>query len=68
MEVLQNDQVVKGLVASAAKGLGLPASLAAVINGGDPGKIDQNKVVAEMMNSPEMQKAAQQAPPVNVGQ
>jgi hypothetical protein len=73
MEVLQNDHVVKDLVANVASGLGLPPSVTAMINGpgaGDPSKLDQSKVMGDIMNNPEMKKAMQQqggqAPPVNL--
>lgn len=71
MEVLQNDHVVKDLVSNVASGMGLPPSITAMINGGaDPAKLDQSKIMGDVMNNPEMRKAMQQqeqqAPPVSL--
>lgn len=67
MEVLQNDRVVKDLVSNIAGSLGLPPSVTGMINSGDPAKMDQNKMVKDVMSSPDIQKAmqgsGQQAPP-----
>jgi hypothetical protein len=73
MEVMQNDHVMKDLVANVASGMGLPPSVTTMINGaaeGD-GKIDQAKVLSDVMNNPAMrgamqQNGAQQAPPVSL--
>ena len=66
--VLQTDQVVKDLIVNVANGMGLPPSITAVINGGgDPAKLDQSKVMADVMNNPEMRKAMQnQQTPVSL--
>jgi hypothetical protein len=66
MDVLSNDKVAKSLISNVATGIGLPASVTGLINSGDPSKIDQNKVVNDMLNSPGVQNAmpqGQQAPP-----
>lgn len=73
MEVLQNDKVMKDLVANVTGGLGLPPSISGMISAAGSGKdvqIDQSKVMKDMMNSPDVQKAMQQggqAPPVQLG-
>ena len=71
MDVLSNDTVAKGLVSNVAAGLGLPPSVTGLINsGGDPSKLDQKKIMADMMNSPAaqnaMQQQGQQAPAVSL--
>lgn len=71
MDVMQNDRVLKDLVAGVAGGMGLPPSITAMINGGgDPAKLDQSKVMADVMSNPEMRKAMQQQgnqpPPVSL--
>lgn len=71
MDVMQNDHVLKDLVANVAGAMGLPPSITAMINGGgDPAKLDQSKVMSDVMNNPEMRKAMQQqgnqAPPVSL--
>lgn len=68
-DVLQNDRVVKDLVSSVAGGMGLPASITSFLGGGgDPSKVDQNKLMGDVMKSPDMQKALQQqnAPAVSL--
>ncbi|MDE2143619.1 MAG: hypothetical protein KGJ84_14520, partial [Elusimicrobia bacterium] len=66
MDVLQNDQVVKDLIANVAGGMGLPPSVTGMINGGgDPSTMDAGKITSDVMNNPELKKAMQgQAPPV----
>lgn len=71
MDVLQNDKVVKDLVANVAGALGLPPSITGMINsaGATNGNIDQNKVMKDVMSSPDIQKAMQNgqgAPPVSL--
>jgi hypothetical protein len=66
LDVLQNDRVMKDLVANIVGGMGLPPSITAMISGGSPEKIDQNKMMGDMMNDPQMKKAMQQAPPVSL--
>lgn len=71
VDVLQNDGVVKNLIANVAGGLGLPPSVTSLISGGaDPAKIDKDKVMGDIMKDPNMAKAmqqsGQQAPPVNL--
>jgi hypothetical protein len=58
LDVLQNDRTIKDVVAGVAAGLGLPPSVTGLINGGgDPSKIDQNKIMSDIMKDPQMQKA-----------
>ncbi len=59
MDVLQNDRLLKDLVANVAAGLGLPPSITALIKSTDAkgGNVDQNKVVKDLMSDPEIQKA-----------
>ncbi|MFI5344828.1 MAG: hypothetical protein ACHQ51_00490 [Elusimicrobiota bacterium] len=68
MDVMQNDAVLKDLVVNVANGMGLPPSVTGMINGGgDPSKVDPNKITSDVMNNPEMRKAMQgQAPPVSL--
>jgi len=70
MDVLANDKVAKDLISNVAGGLGLPPSITGLINSGDPSKIDQTKVVNDMLNSPAVQNAMpagqQAAPPVSL--
>ena len=70
MDVLANDKVAKSLISNVATGLGLPPSVTGLINSGDPSKIDQTKVVNDMINSPAVQNAMpqgqQSAPPVSL--
>lgn len=52
LAVLKNDRVIKGLIASVAGNLGLPPTITAMINGGgDPAKLDQSKIVSDLMKS-----------------
>ena len=71
LDVLSNDTVAKSLISNVATGLGLPASITGVINGGgDASKLDQKKLMSDMMNSPAaqnaMQQQGQQVPPVSL--
>lgn len=61
MDYLQNDRVIKDLLGGVAKGMGLPASLMAVFDDSKGAKVDQNKVMADIMKSnPDVQKATEQ--------
>jgi hypothetical protein len=69
MDVLTNDSTVKGLIGNIASGLGLPPSVTGMIGGGgDPSKIDQNKMMSDIVNSQAGQDAMKQqgAPPVSL--
>ncbi len=71
MEVLANDKVVKDLVANVAGSMGLPPSITGMITsaGATNANIDQNKVMKDVMSSPDIQKAmqnGQQPPPVSL--
>jgi hypothetical protein len=55
VEVLQNENVVKGLIANVTKGLGLPPSVTAMIGGAPPP--DQTTLINDMVNSPAMKNA-----------
>lgn len=70
MDYMQNDRVIKDLVGSVAKGLGLPASLTAIFDEGKGGKVDSNQVMSDIMkNNPEAQKAMQrQNSGIRIGQ
>ncbi|MBI3565105.1 MAG: hypothetical protein HY079_07915 [Elusimicrobia bacterium] len=72
MSVLQNDRVLKDLISNVTGSLGLPPSITAMIGSGDPSKMDQNKMMKDVMNTPDIQKAMQgqgqqPPPPVNLG-
>lgn len=54
--ILKSDTVAKGLVTSVVKAVGLPASLTGMIDGSDTKAPDQNAVMADIMNNPEMKK------------
>lgn len=84
-ELLDNDRAIKALFTDVTKGLGLPPTIAGIIERGAPPKMhlrkdepskeeapkaDQNKVMTDIMNNPELQKVmqqGQQAPAVNLG-
>ena len=57
--VFQNDKVTKDLVTTVIKAVGLPASLTGMLDGSDTKAPDQNKVMADIMNSDDMKKAMQ---------
>lgn len=60
MDVLANDKVMKDLVGNIVSNLGLPPSITGMISsagGGDPSKIDSNKMMGDIMNDPTMKKA-----------
>lgn len=60
---LQNDSLLNSIASNVTKSMGLPPSLtAAFFSGGDATKVDQKKIVSDVINTP-MQKAVQQAPP-----
>ena len=62
VEALKSDRVVKDLIVAIFKGLGIPlSSITAVIAGGDPSKLDQNRIASDIMNDPEFKKAQQQS-------
>ena len=61
-QVFQNDRVVKDLVKGVASGLGLPASLTAFLGDDNAKAPDQNQVLSEIMQSPDVQKALQNQP------
>jgi len=73
MDVLQNDRVMKDLVVNVTGGLGLPPSISGMIasaGAGGPQTLDQNKVMKDVMSSPDVQKAMQQGQqpaPVRLG-
>lgn len=58
-QVFQNDYVAKDLVKTVAKNMGLPASLVSFMDGGSAKPPDQNQVLSEIMQSPDVQKALQ---------
>lgn len=59
---LSNDAVVKNLVSNVGQALGLPPSIMAVVGGG---RVDQSKVVSDVLSSPQLKGAMQgQSPPV----
>ena len=52
MDVLSKDAAAKSLISNVARGLGLPPSVIGLINsGGDGSKIDQKRIVSDLMNS-----------------
>lgn len=58
LDYLQNDRVIKDLVGSVAKGMGLPSSLMAVFDDGKGAQVDQNKIMGDILkNNPDAQKA-----------
>ncbi|MDE2491700.1 MAG: hypothetical protein KGM24_12710 [Elusimicrobia bacterium] len=61
MGLLSNDGAIKSVVSSVAAGVGLPPSLVAMIDGGDPSKVDQTKVVGDIMNRAAARGAMQQS-------
>jgi hypothetical protein len=58
-QVFQNDRVVKDLVKGVTSSLGLPPSLTAFLGDDNAKAPDQNQVLSEIMQSPEVQKAMQ---------
>jgi hypothetical protein len=60
LDILSNDGVIKGLVTNVVGSIGLPPSLMAMI-GGDGSKVDQKKLMTDLMNSPAAQSAAKQS-------
>lgn len=68
--ILKSDTVAKGLVTSVVKAVGLPASLTGMIDGSDTKAPDQNAIMSDIMNNPEMKKLQgkqQAAVPLNQG-
>ncbi len=61
-QVFQNDSVVKDLVKHVASSVGLPASLTAFLGDDNAKPPDQNQVLSEIMQSPDVQKALQNQP------
>ncbi|OGR93269.1 MAG: hypothetical protein A2V88_16350 [Elusimicrobia bacterium RBG_16_66_12] len=74
-ELIGDDRAVKDLFTNATKALGLPSTIAGILERGKPPKVhlakddpsknetpsaDQNKAMTDMMNNPEMQKIMQQ--------
>lgn len=59
MDALQSDGAIKDVVAHVADGIGLPPSVTALISAGDPSKVDQNKVLGDMLASPPVRQALQ---------
>lgn len=60
VDYLNNDKVIKDLVGTVAKGMGLPASLTAIFDDGKGAKIDQQQVMSDILkNNPEAAKAAE---------
>jgi hypothetical protein len=61
MDYLNNDKVIKDLVGSVAKGMGLPSSLMSIFDENKAGKVDQQQVMSDILkNNPDAQKAAEQ--------
>lgn len=54
--IMKSDTVAKSLVTSVVKAVGLPASLTGMIDGSDTKAPDQNAVMADIMNNPEVKK------------
>ncbi len=61
MGILQSDSGVKNLITNIVSGMGLPPSITGMINsaGSSPQPVDQNKVMKDVLGSPDMQKALQ---------
>ncbi|MDX6771121.1 MAG: hypothetical protein SF051_16445 [Elusimicrobiota bacterium] len=58
LDYLNEDRVIKDLVGTVAKGMGLPSSLMAIFDDGKGAKVDQNQVMSDIMkNNPEARKA-----------
>ena len=62
VDALKSDRVVKDLILTIFKGLGIPlSSITAIIAGGDPSKLDKNRIANDILNDPELKKAQQQS-------
>lgn len=57
--VFQSDKVAKDLVTTVIKAVGLPASLAGMLDGSDSKPPDSNQIMSDIMNSGDMKKAMQ---------
>lgn len=71
MDYLNEDNNVKNLLGTVAKGMGLPSSLMALFDSGTGGKVDQQKIISDIMQkNPEARKAleGQQGSGIRIGQ
>ena len=65
----QNDTIVKNLLTTAIKAMGLPDSMAGMLTGADTKMPDQNKMIGDIMKSADVKKGLEnQQSPVSLDQ